>query len=436
MVNIIKNLIFVAMEEIKIEETNYDVIVVGAGAAGMMAAGTAARNGKRVLLLEKMEKSGRKVRITGKGRCNLTNARPVDEFVEHVRSGAEFFSVAFAEFNNKATIKFFEKMGCRIEIERGDRAFPKSGKAWDVANALLEYCVENRVKIMYDTRVTQIMALAGKAYGVKYINKRGFERKFEAPNIIITTGGLSYAATGSTGDGYGFAADLGHTIEPIRPSLTPLISNHPEISRMQGLMLKNSNAQLYIDGEFVREEFGELTFSDRGVEGPVALRLSRNAVDALIDGHDVKIVLDVKPGLTDEMLFERIKRDISEMMPTDLFGDLLRRLMPKALVVTICEQLDIFSKSYIQKLSDEDIHRLVNELKNFELPISDYAPFEYAIVTAGGVSLDEVNQYTMESLKVKGLYFAGEMLDIDADTGGYNLQIAFSTGRLAGMLKE
>ncbi|MFR9620238.1 MAG: NAD(P)/FAD-dependent oxidoreductase [Rikenellaceae bacterium] len=418
------------------EDIIYDVIVVGAGAAGMMAAGTAARSGKRVLLLEKMEKSGRKVRITGRGRCNVTNARPPEEFAEHVRSGAEFFSVAFAEFNNKSTIRFFEKMGCRLMVERGDRVFPKSEKAWDVANALLEYCVDNGVKILYDTRVSEVMAIGGRAYGVKYYNKRGFERQFEAPNIIITTGGISYEATGSSGDGYAFAADLGHKIESIRPSLTPLISNHKEISRLQGLMLRNSRAKLVIDGEVVREEFGEVTFSDRGVEGAVPLRLSRNAVDALIDGHDVKLVLDVKPGMEADILLERIKRDIAEMEPTDMFGDLLRRLVPKAMVVTLCEQLNIFSRAYIQKLSEEDLERLVNELKNFEVPISDYAPFQYAIVTAGGVSLDDVNQYTMESLKIKGVYFAGEVLDLDADTGGYNLQIAFSTGRLAGQLKK
>ncbi len=418
------------------EEINYDVIVIGAGAAGMMAAGTAARNGKSVLLLEKMEKSGRKVRISGKGRCNLTNARPAEEFAEHVRSGAEFFEVAFSEFNNRSTIRFFEKMGCKLEVERGERVFPKSGKAWDVANALLEYCVDNHVKILYDTRVSEVLSVAGRAYGVKYVNKRGYERKFEAPNIIITTGGLSYEATGSTGDGYGFAADLGHSIEPIRPSLTPLISNHAQISRLEGLMLRNSRAKLVVNGEVVREEFGEVTFSNRGVEGAVPLRLSRNAVDALIDGSEVKIILDVKPGMDEEMLLDRIDRDIDEMEPTDQFGDLLRRLVPNAMVVTLCEQLDIFSRSYIQKLQPEDIQRLVKELKNFELPIVDYAPFQFAIVTAGGVSLDEVNKYTMESLKVKGLYFAGEVLDLDADTGGYNLQIAFSTGRLAGMLKK
>ncbi|MFR9659312.1 MAG: aminoacetone oxidase family FAD-binding enzyme, partial [Rikenellaceae bacterium] len=347
-----------------------------------------------------------------------------------------FFSVAFSEFNNKATIRFFEKMGCWIEIERGDRAFPKSGKAWDVANALLEYCVDNHVKIIYDTPVTEVMAVSGRAYGVKYRNKRGFERKIEAPNIIITTGGLSYAATGSSGDGYGFAADLGHDIEPVRPSLTPLISNHPQISRLQGLMLRNSRAKLTVDGEVVREEFGEVTFSDRGVEGAVPLRLSRSAVDALIDGREVKMILDVKPGLDEEMLLDRIHRDLDEMEPTETFGDLLRRLVPKAMIVTICEQMQIFSKIYIQKVEPEAIERLTKLLKNFEVPIVDYAPFEFAIVTAGGVSLDDVNQYTMESKKVKGLYFAGEVLDLDADTGGYNLQIAFSTGRLAGMLKE
>ncbi len=417
------------------EEKIYDVIVIGAGAAGMMAAGTAAKSGKQVLLLEKMEKSGRKVRISGKGRCNLTNARPVEEFKEHVRSGADFFDTAFALFNNKSCIKFFEKMGCWVEIERGERVFPKSGKAWDVANALLEYCVDNGVKILYDTKVTEVMAISNRVYGVKYQNKRGYERKFEAPNIIITTGGLSYEATGSSGDGYGFAADLGHEIIPVRPSLTPLISNHKEISRLQGLMLRNSNAKLYIDGELVREEFGELSFTDRGVEGAVALRLSRNAVDAIIDEREVKIVLDVKPGLTPELLLERIKRDLTEMDPKEMFGDLLRRLVPKAMVVAICEQLDIFSKIYIEKLPPEDIERLVFLLKNFELPISDYAPFQYAIVTAGGVSLDDVNPETMESKRVKGLYFAGEVLDLDADTGGYNLQIAFSTGRLAGLLK-
>ena len=415
---------------------DYDVIVVGAGAAGMMAAGTAARAGKRVLLLEKMEKSGRKVRITGKGRCNLTNARPPEEFKEHIRTNADFFEVAFAEFNNKATIRFFERMGVKLEIERGERVFPKSGKAWDVANALLEYCVENGVKIEYNCRVQEVLALGGRVYGVKYQNKRGFSRKVEAPAVIVATGGVSYPATGSTGDGYLFAADLGHAVEAVRPSLTPLKSSHAQIKFLDKLLLRNVRVELHIDGEFVREEFGEIGFSERGIEGAVALRLSRDAVDALIEERRVKLVVDLKPGLTEEILRDRIERELKEMQPDEFFSELLRKLVPKPLVMPIANELDIHSRNYVRKLTDAEKERLVKLLKGFVFPISDYAPFEYAVVTAGGVSCEEVNKYTMESLKVRGLYFAGEVLDLDANTGGYNLQIAFSTGRLAGMLKK
>ena len=425
------------MEQIEEKEIRpYDVIVIGAGAAGMMAAGTAARDGKRVLLIEKMDKSGRKVRITGKGRCNVTNARPAEEFAAQVRTNAEFLGQAFAEFNNRAAIRFFEKAGVKLDIERGERVFPKSGKAWDIANALLEYCYENGVKIIYNTRVTEIMTLGDKVFGVRYINRRGFERKEECPQVIVATGGVSYPATGSTGDGYTFAADLGHTVEPVRPSLTPLVSSHPQIGYLDGLLLKNIRAVLHIDGEPVREEFGEIGFSERGIEGAVALRMSRDAVDALIDGRRVKLSLDLKPALTVEILQERIRREIAEMSEEEFFAELLRKLLPKPLVMPVCKELDIQSKTYVKKIGDKEIDRLIALLKGFVLPISDYAPFEYAVVTAGGVRCDEVNRYTMESLKVKGLYFAGEVLDIDANTGGYNLQIAFSTGRLAGSLKK
>ncbi|MBE6195968.1 MAG: NAD(P)/FAD-dependent oxidoreductase [Rikenellaceae bacterium] len=415
---------------------SYDVIVIGAGAAGMMAAGTAARSGKRVLLLEKMEKSGRKVRISGKGRCNLTNARPPEDFLTHVRTNADFFEVAFAEFNNKATIRFFERMGVKLDIERGERVFPRSGKAWDVANALLEYCVENGVKIEYNCRVQEILAAAGKVYGVKYMNKRGFSRKEEAPAVILCTGGMSYPGTGSTGDGYLFAADLGHAIEPVRPSLTPLKSSHAQMKYLEKLLLRNVRVKLFIEGEEVREEFGEIGFSERGIEGAVALRVSRDAVDALIDEKRVKLVVDLKPGLTEEMLRDRIERELQEMQPDEFFSELLRKLVPKPLVLPVANELDIHSKNYVRKLTEAEKMRLVKLLKGFVFPITDYAPFPYAVVTAGGIRCDEVNKYTMESLKVKGLYFAGEVLDLDANTGGYNLQIAFSTGRLAGLLKK
>lgn len=414
----------------------YDVIIIGAGAAGLMAAGTAAHNGLKVLVIEKMEKAGRKIRITGKGRCNLTNARPPEQFAEQVRTNSDFFSIAFAEFNNRATIRFFERNGVKLDIERGERVFPRSGKAWDIANALEEWCRDAEVDFWFNTSVTSILTLEGRVYGVQYRNRRGFERKEEAPKVIIATGGVSYPATGSTGDGYTFASDLGHRIEPLRPSLTPLVSPHPQLKSLHGLLLRNIRATLSIDGEVVREEFGEIGFSERGIEGAVALRMSREAVDALIDGRRVKLTLDLKPALTPEVLAERIHREMAEMPEEEFFAELLRKLLPKPLVMPVCKELDIQSKTYLKKITDVEINRLIHLLKGFVLPISDYAPFEYAVVTAGGVACDEVNRYTMESLKVKGLYFAGEVLDIDANTGGYNLQIAFSTGRLAGMLKQ
>lgn len=414
----------------------YDVIVIGAGAAGLMAAATAARNGKQVLLMEKMEKAGRKIRISGKGRCNVTNARPPEEFREAIRVNADFFDVAFAEFNNKATIRLFERLGVKLDIERGQRVFPRSGKAWDIANALVDYCTDNGVTFMYDTRADGILTSDGKVYGVTYVNKRGFRRKEEASAVIVATGGVSYPATGSTGDGYLFADELGHTVTEVRPSLTPLRTSHPQRKYLDGLLLRNVRAQLVVDGEVVREEFGEIGFSERGIEGAVALRLSRDAVDALIDERKVKIVLDMKPALDEDTLFDRIKREIAEMQPEEFFSELLRKLVPKNLVMPIAHELDVHSKNYIRKVTDAEIRRLIKVLKGMVFPIVDYAPFEYAVVTAGGVCCDEVNKYTMESLKVKGLYFAGEVLDLDANTGGYNMQIAFSTGRLAGQLKK
>lgn len=426
------------MEEINEITTapQYDVIVVGAGAAGLMAAGTAAKNGSRVLLLEKMEKPARKVRITGKGRCNLTNAKPAEEFAANLRTNAEFMQTAFSEFNNRATMRFFERMGVKLVTERGERVFPESGKAADIANALEFYCRDYGVEIQCNCRVSEIMTVCGKVMGVKYFNKRGFERKAEAPNVIITTGGVSYPGTGSTGDGYTFADALGHRIVDVRPSLTPLVTSHPQREYIDKVLLRNVNVTLFIDNEPVREEFGEIAFSDRGIEGATALRLSRDAVDALLDDHKVKLSIDLKPALTEEMLHDRIQREIAEMQPEEFFAELVRRLVPKPLVVPICKELDVHSKIYISKVSDKELDRLVKVLKGWVFPISDYAPFEYAVVTAGGVACDEVNEYTMESLKVKGLYFAGEVLDLDANTGGYNLQIAFSTGHLAGLLKK
>ena len=422
--------------EMELSHPHYDVVVIGGGAAGLMAAGTAAKVGNKVLLLEKMEKPARKVRITGKGRCNLTNARPVEEFGENVRTNAEWLNVAMSEFTNRSTMRFFERMGVKLVTERGERVFPASGKAADIANALEFYCRDYDVDIQCNSRVTEILVADGKVYGLKYMNKRGFVRKIEVANVIIATGGVSYPATGSTGDGYNFADRVGHTVESVRPSLTPLVSNHPQIEYIKSVWLKNVNAKLFVAGELVREEFGEMSFSDRGLEGAVILRLSRDAVDALLEEKSVKIELDLKPALTEDILRERIKREVAEMRPEDFFAELVRRLVPKPLVVPICKELDVHSRLYISKVSDKEFERLIKVLKGWSFPISDYMPFEYAVVTAGGVSCSEVNEYTMESLKIKGMYFAGEVLDVDANTGGYNLQIAFSTGHLAGLLKK
>lgn len=415
---------------------DYDVIVIGGGAAGLMAAGTAGRDGKRVLLLEKMEKPARKIRITGKGRCNLTNARGEEEFAENIRTNIDFLRISFAEFSNRATMRFFERMGVKLKTERGDRVFPESGKAADIANALEFYCRDYGVEIQCDSRVSEIITIGNRVLGVKFFNKRGFERKVEAPNVIIATGGVSYPRTGSTGDGYIFADRLGHKIEDLRPSLTPLVTTHPQAQYIRDVVLRNTNVKLVIDGEVVREEFGEISFSDRGIEGAATLRLSRDAVDALLEERKVKLELDLKPALTEEILRERIKREVAEMQPEEFFAELVRRLVPKPLVVPVCKELDVHSRLYISKVSDSEFERLIKVLKGWSFPISDYAPFDYAIVTAGGVDCSEVNEYTMESKLVKGLYFAGEVLDIDANTGGYNLQIAFSTGHLAGLLKK
>ena len=420
----------------ELSHPRYDVVVIGGGAAGLMAAGTAARTGKKVLLLEKMEKPARKIRITGKGRCNLTNARPVEEFAENVRTNGEWLHVAMSEFTNRATMRFFERMGVKLVTERGERVFPASGKAADIANALEFYCRDYEVDIQCNSRVTEILVSDGRVYGLKYMNKRGYQRKIEVENVIIATGGVSYPGTGSTGDGYAFADRAGHKVEDVRPSLTPLKSNHPQMEYIKDVWLKNINARLFVDGELVGEEFGEMSFSDRGLEGAVILRLSRDAVDALLEEKSVKLELDLKPALTEEILRERIKREVAEMQPEDFFAELVRRLVPKPLVVPICKELDVHSRLYISKVSDKEFERLIKVLKGWSFPISDYAPFEYAVVTAGGVSCSEVNEYTMESLKIKGMYFAGEVLDVDANTGGYNLQIAFSTGHLAGLLKK
>ncbi len=414
----------------------YDVVVIGGGAAGMMAAGWAAKNGSKVLLIEKMEKLGRKVRISGKGRCNITNSCTPEEFLGRLRTGNEFFRTAFSQFNNRQTVRFFERMGVKTIEEQGGRIFPKSGNAWDVADALMYWCRDNGVEIMLNTKVTDITTAAGVVNGVEFVNKRGFKRRADAANVIITTGGVTYPLTGSTGDGYDFAYRMGHSIEPLRPSLVPLVAGVKDLDVLVGLKLKNVNVTLMINGKPTVSEFGEMSFSARGIEGAVALRLSRDAVDALCEEKSVALKIDLKPALTPETIAARIERERGDL-PTDAYwGDLLRRLAPPQLVLYIASQLAIPTTTFLSKITDKQIAALIDTLKCVVIPISDFRPMAEAIVTAGGVSLEDVDSQTMQSRKIKGLYFAGEVLDLDGNTGGFNLQIAFSTGYLAGQLKK
>ncbi|MDR2894702.1 MAG: aminoacetone oxidase family FAD-binding enzyme [Alistipes sp.] len=423
------------------EDKVFDLIVVGGGAAGLIAAGTAARDGKSVLLIEKMEKTARKVNITGKGRCNLTNMCPPEEFLAKLRSGptgvegAAFFTHAFKTFTPNATCHFFKKQGVKLEEEAGRRIYPKGGKAYEISDALRWWCSDNGVVVMLNTRVDQILEAGGRVYGVMYTNKRGFPRKAEGRAVLLTTGGATYPLTGSTGDGYRLARDVGHSIVPVRPSLVALRSNHPKMDRMVGTRLKNIRAELIVEGETVASEFGEIEFSERGIDGPVVLRMSRAAVDAVIEEKKVEIALDLKPALDVETLQARIAREL-EALEKDAFAiELLRKMLPRDLVYLVADSAGVHPKTYAAKLSPEDTDRMIGAMKRVVFPVVDYGPWEQAIVTAGGVSLDEVDPETLQSRVVKGLYLAGEVLDLDADTGGYNLQIAFSTGRLAAQLK-
>ena len=400
--------IFIFVENFT-ELRNFDLIIAGGGAAGIMAAGIAAQAGFSVLVCEKMEKPQRKVRITGKGRCNLTNMRRPEEFLQKVRSSSDFFAPALA------------------------RVFPASGRAWDIADAHMRWSREQGAQIVCHTRVTEVHTAGGRVSGVTLSTARNDSERVTASCVLLATGGASYPATGSTGDGYLLAHRLGHAIVEIRPSLTPLETSLPFAESLKGLRLKNISARLAIDDRYVQQEFGELEFTPF-VSGPVTLRMSRQAVDALIDGQRVAVDLDLKPALNPIQLRERIAREAETLGPQAPLSSLLRKLLPAQLIRPFAASLQIPERLPLNAVKAPELDKIVGQLKLFRLPISDYRPFEEAIVTAGGVSTAEVDPQTMQSRLVKGLYFAGELLDIDADTGGYNLQIAYSTGHLAGQM--
>ena len=414
----------------------FDVVVTGGGPAGLMAAGTAASAGRNVLLAEKMEKPARKLRITGKGRCNLTNARDTARFLEKIRTNREFARAALRAFSNRDAMDFFERIGLPLSVERGDRVFPASGKAWDVAEALVRWVRKSGAEIRCDTRVREIGTLHGRIASVILEYPNGRTQTVRTSNLIIATGGLSYPATGSTGDGYDLAHALGHRIEGIRPALVPLETESEYVRALKGLHLRNVNVTLLIDGHPVGSEFGEMEFYEYGLSGPVILRLSREAVDALIEERKTEVSIDLKPALSMEKLTARIERERPGLPAKATVADLLRKLLPQPLIRPVSRQAGIAPDCPLSRFGYRETERLIRTLKDFRLPVTDYRPFTEAIVTAGGVDVSEIDPETLESKKIGGLYFAGEVLDLDADTGGYNLQLALSTGRLAGLLKK
>lgn len=403
------------------------VIIIGGGAAGMMAAGTAAECGKNVMLIEQNKVLGKKLLITGKGRCNITNAcDEVEDLLNNVVTNRRFLYSAFYTFDNHSTIDFFENHGVKTKVERGARVFPTSDKSADVAAALRRYMTDNNVEIIND-RVDEICAEDNSITGV-VCKKRGF---VPCLAVILATGGISYPVTGSTGDGYTFADNLGHTIVPLKPSLVPVTVAQSWITEVSGLSLKNIAIDVKNSkGKTVYHDFGEMMFAHFGLTGPVILSASAYMRDA--DKEKYTLHLDLKPALDSKQLDDRILRDFSKNMNKDLING-LDELLPKALISPVVELSGIPPHKKINSVTSGERRHLTELLKNIEFDITGFCPPETAIITSGGVSTKEINPSTMESKKVRGLFFAGEIIDVDALTGGFNLQIAFSTGRLAGI---
>lgn len=403
------------------------VIVIGAGAAGLMAAGQAKLQGAaKVILLEKMKRPGRKICISGKGRCNISNSAPVAEFIDHFGKNGLFLRQAFARFFSTELVVFFEENGLDITLERGGRYFPTSGKAPDILKLLLTWLHKLHIEIRSNCPVLKILIRDGRVTGVA--TKAG---KIDCDSVILATGGASYPATGSTGDGYSFAKKVGHTILPIRPALIPLEIKGGIAAGLAGLELRNIGVKLLIDGKKKGQLFGELHFLKYGVGGPTILTLSGEAVDALRMNKKVELAVDLKAALSREKLDARLIRDF-EKRYEEPFSDVLRGLLPAKLVPLCLEATAIPASKVAGEISKKERKKLLNWLKEQRLEVSGHRPLKEAIVTAGGVSLREVDPRTMASKIVAGLYLAGEVLDLNGNTGGYNLQAAFSTGWLAG----
>lgn len=405
-----------------------NVVITGGGPAGMMAAITAARRGFKVTLVEKNEKLGKKLFITGKGRCNITNAGDTEDLFNSIVTNRKFMFSSFNGFSNYDTLGFFDELGLQIKIERGNRVFPESDHSSDVIGALNRELKRLSVDVRLNTEVKDIIVNGGKATGV-VVKCSGKESTIQADNVIVATGGNSYQSTGSTGDGYRFARKLGHSVTPILPALVPFNVAEDWESDLQGLSLKNVSIVVLDGKQEIYSDFGEMLFTHFGVSGPLILSASSFAAKRIKE-HPLKLIIDLKPALSQEQLDERILRDFDEEK-NKAFKNSLDKLLPKKMIPVIVRLSDIDGNKKVNEITKQERQRLVSLIKGLGLTLTGLRGFNEAIITQGGINVREINPTTMESKLVKNLYFAGEVLDVDALTGGFNLQVAWSTGYAA-----
>lgn len=407
------------------QNENKMVAVIGGGAAGMMAAIHAAYMGAEVTLYEKNDRLGKKLRITGKGRCNVTNDSSTEEFLQNVPTNPRFLYAALNRFSTADTMDFFEGCGVPLKVERGKRVFPVSDKASDIIKALADRMKDCGVKVVTD-KITDIEICNGEVYGV-----RAADKLYTADSVIICTGGRSYSVTGSDGDGYKFAKRAGHTVTKLKPSLVPIVCEGDICPRMQGLSLKNVSLRVVRrdSGKCVYEDFGEMMFTHFGITGPMVLSASAHLPDISEGKYEAHI--DLKPALDEAALDARIRSDFAKYNNKDFINS-LGDLLPLKMIEPVVELSGIDPRKKVNSVTREERHALLGTIKCIKLSLSRFRPIEEAIITKGGVAVNEINPKTMESKLVRGLYFAGEVLDLDAYTGGFNLQIAFSTAVVAG----
>lgn len=404
-----------------------DVLIIGGGAAGLMAAGTVSMTGKSVTVLERNDRPARKVMITGKGRCNVTNnCTELDKLIENVPQNGRFLYSAFSNFMPSDTMELFEDMGVPLKTERGGRVFPVSDKAVDIVDALVSFATDDGAQIVKG-RAKELIIENGTVKGaVTYDGEKIFAEK-----VLIATGGKSYPATGSTGDGYELAKQAGHTVTELKPSLVSLVCHEGFCTDLQGLALKNVSMSVIdsVTNKEIYKDFGEMLFTHFGVSGPMIL--SAGAHMRNMQRGRYKIYVDMKPGLSYEQLDARILRDFSENNNKNFINS-LGGLLPRKMIPVAVKLSGTKPTEKVNQITKEQRHKFAEVLKKFKITVNDFSPIEEAIVTSGGVKVSEIDPKTMESKIVKNLYFAGEVIDVDAYTGGFNLQIAFSTGRLAG----